>query len=72
MDRGAWQATVYGVTKSQTQRVTDTFTFHTQFRTHECLFTTSNVLKLFCTTSLLRNVQKSLDPLLRKMYLIVY
>ena len=28
MDRGAWQATVYGVTKSQTRLSDFTFTFH--------------------------------------------
>jgi len=28
MDRGAWRATVHGVTKSQTRLVTNTFTFH--------------------------------------------
>ena len=28
MDRGAWQATVHGVTKSQTRLRTSTFTFH--------------------------------------------
>ena len=27
MDRGAWRATVHGVTESQTQLVTNTFTF---------------------------------------------
>ena len=29
MDRGAWQATVHGVTKSRTQLSTNTFTFFT-------------------------------------------
>ena len=28
MDRGAWQATVHGVARSRTQRVTLTFTLH--------------------------------------------
>ena len=27
MGRGAWQATIHGGTKSQTQQVTNTFTF---------------------------------------------
>ena len=35
MDRGDWQATVYGVTKSQMQL---TLSLSKQFRTYECLF----------------------------------
>ena len=72
MDRGAWQATVYRVTKSQIQLSNWHFHLSHNLGLMSVYSTTSSVLKLFCTTSLLRNLQKSLDPLLRKMFLIVY
>ena len=34
MDKGAWQATIHGVTKSQTGLSNNTFTFHS--RTNSC------------------------------------
>ena len=67
MDRGAWQATVHGVTKSWTRLSNFTFTFRRHHGMYEFLNNITNNLRYADDTTLMAESEEELKSLLMKV-----